>query len=175
MNFTLEKKFNLALICLGLQLLMWIIGYLFPLFPYVGEVYLIFYRILNVFSVLGMLPFFISVVKNRNLLFNPQFAETTKKTSQPSSSILIKHIATRVGSIIILFVLAYVFILDGRGDSMGYGLLYAGLATICITFVGLAIDAILIYKNEKDSSRFYTNIFIISALVLGGFSVFGGV
>ena len=37
MNFTLEKKFNLALICLGLQLLMWIIGYLFPLFPYVGE------------------------------------------------------------------------------------------------------------------------------------------
>lgn len=174
MNFTLEKKFNLALICLGLQLLIWIIGYLFPLFPYVGEVYLIFYRILNVFSVLGMLPFFITVVKNRNLLFNPQLAETTKKISQPSSSNLIKHIATRVGSIIILFVLAYVFILDGSGDSMGYGLLYAGLATICITFVGLAIDAILIYKNEKDSSRFYTNIFIISALVLGGFSVFGG-
>lgn len=174
MNFTLEKKFNIALICLAIQLLMWITGYLLPLFHYMSEFFLIFYRILNVFSVLGLLPFFITVMKNRNLLFNLQLAEPPKKTP-PTSPNLIKHIATRVGSIIIIFALAYVFILDGGSDSMGFGLAYAGLATICIAFVGLSIDAIFIYKNEKDSSRFYTNIFIISVFILGGFSLFGGV
>lgn len=174
MNFTLEKQFNLALICLGIQLLLMISAYFFPLFPYMGDVSFMFYRILNIFSVVGMLPFFVTVVKNRALIFNQQSTETSEKTSQSSTN-LIKHIATRVGSIIILFVLAYVIILDGRGDSMGYGLIFAGLATLCITVVGLIVDAILIYRKEKDSSRFYTNIFIISALALGGFSVFGGV
>lgn len=170
MNFTLEKKFNLAVVCLGIQLLMLISGYLFPLFPYMGEISLIIYRFLSVFSMVGMLPFFITILQNKSLILHPKNCEKTAEKPLSNTN-LIKHIATRIGSIILIFGFSYVFILNGMVDPAGYGIIYAGIATAVIVLIGLIIDAIIIYTKEKDSSRFYTNIFIISAFILGIFSI----
>lgn len=169
MNFTLEKKFKLALICVAIQLLMWITGLLFPLLPYtLGDVFTTFYRILCAFSALGLLPFFFSVLQNRNLIFRTTATEGAE-TIRPESASLIQHIATRLGSMLLIFGFSYLFILTGAVDSGGYGIIYAGIVTVVLVLIALIIDAIIIYRKEKDSSRFYTNIFLISAFLIGSF------
>lgn len=172
MNFTLEKKFNLALIGVGIQLLLWINNnvYFFLNFSY-GDLFVSIFRIVDALSVLLLLPFFITLLRNRSLIFNQQLEEKSNKTP-PQKISLTSHIATRIGSILLIFGFSYAVILKAV-DPGGYGIIFAGIATVVIVFIALIIDSILIYKKEKDSSRFYTNIFIISAFILGAFSIFG--
>lgn len=170
MNFTLKQKFNLAAVGVVIQIVMLLSHNLIPSLMYsMGDMVITLYRVFDIFSVVSLLPFFITAVKNKNSIFaqeNP--AEITKATT--SSTNILKHIATRIGSIIVLLALTYYIILGGKGDSMGLGLIYAGLTTAAIVFFGLIIDAVMIYRKEKDSARFYFNILIISALFLGSIS-----
>lgn len=170
MNFTLKQKFDLAVVGIVIQLIMLLSHNLIPRFMYsMGDITITIYRVLDIFSVVSLLPFFITAFKNKNSIFAA--ADSTEITKpQTGSTSLLKHIATRIGIIIVLLALTYYIILGGKGDSMGLGLIFAGLATAAIVFFGLIIDAVIIFRKEKDSPRFYFNILIISALFIGTIS-----
>lgn len=163
----MKNKLNLALVAVSLQILIWIINFIFPLtFQTSGSGIHSFYNILYTFCVFAPLPFFIAMYKNKTTIKTTK-TQTESHSNTESSTSLLKHLATRILLIIGIFVLTYVVITAGKSDPMGYGLYFAGIACVGLTFIVLIVDASRIYKKEADSSKYYANIIILAILGLG--------
>jgi len=67
------------------------------------------------------------------------------------------HLVLRLIAIPALFVIIYWLMLDGRGDPMGLGLVYAILIQGAAGILLLGIEAIVLYR-KKVWSKFYCNI-----------------
>lgn len=59
------------------------------------------------------------------------------------------RIIYRIAVVPLVFILAYLIILDGRSDPMGLGLVYAFIATAILVPLFLIIEAILISRKKK--------------------------
>jgi hypothetical protein len=73
------------------------------------------------------------------------------------------HVLSRLGVIIAVGFLSYIIILDGRADSMGYGMAYTLLFTAVFTFAFGIIDSTLLFVRKKRQ-QFRANLFIFGLL-----------
>ena len=123
------------------------------------------------FIIFGSVPYFISVLQNNNHMEKPsKHIKTKSEPLQATALGILKHIGIRLGIIVILSVLIYVLMLNGRSDPMGLGALYAAFTAAGFTIVGLIADCIITYKKEKFSSRFYSSAILLSIIAFFLFS-----
>lgn len=163
----MKNKLKLALAAVLLHMIFWVVDVISPLlFLTSGFGVQTVYKILYTFAVFAPLPFFIALYKDKSALAIGENGKTEAHHSNSPKKIL-GHIVSRLLIIIGIFVLSYVVITAGKSDPMGYGIAYAGIACVILTFLVLIVDAVRIHRAEKDSSRFYANIFILAILAVG--------
>ena len=163
----MKNKLKLAISAVLLHMIFWAVDFVSPLqFLTSGSTVNTIYKILYTFSVFAPLPFFIALYKDKSAFAIVENGKTEAHHSNSPKKIF-GHIASRLLIVIGIFLLSYVVITAGKSDPMGYGIFYAGIACVILTFLVLIVDAARIHRAEKDSSRFYTNIFILAILGLG--------
>ena len=168
----MNTKLKLAIASVILGIVLFLLSSVAPqIFYSNGELMQNFFSLLNIFSVFGTVPYFITILRNKNP--NQNIAESIPKNNEVGEATalgILKHIGIRLGIIVLLSVLVYVVILNGRSDSMGLGAIYAALAAAGFSIIGLIADCIYTYKKENLSSRFYSSAILLCIIAFLLFS-----
>ena len=162
----MNTKLKLAIASVILGIVLFLLSSIAPqIFYSNGELLQNFFSLLNIFSIFGTVPYFITVISNKNPTQNiAESIPINNEVGEATALGILKHIGIRLGIIVLLLVLVYVVILNGRSDSMGLGAIYAALAVAGFSIIGLIADCIYTYKKEQYSSRFYSSSVLLSII-----------
>lgn len=120
-------------------------------------------KIIFCLSILGVLPFLISLYNSR--LFS-KFVEEEEKQYITKSQLSIGYPIKRVILILIVNALPFAILLSGeRGMGVGYSIIYGLIITFSSSFLFILIEAIILYRKKKWD-KFYWNIILITIMIM---------
>lgn len=151
----MRNKLNLAITSLVLQVILFLAARLFP-YAFIGSMVLGFaspLALLNLLCVLGMIPFFLSLYKNK------AFAALLDENERPEvlhskDRDWPKHLLIRVGALVgICLVLLVLSLLEG-GQGSAYFIAYGVAYTLGIGALLLLAEAVILFIRKCPYKAF---------------------
>ena len=91
--------------------------------------------------------------------------------AQKEHTAWVLYLFIRLVAVPLLFLLVYLIILTGRKDPMGYGLVYAFIATSWSCLLYFGIESVVLYR-KKRKTKLVINLFLTAISALGALTVF---
>lgn len=91
--------------------------------------------------------------------------------AQKEHTAWVLYLIIRLVAVPLLFLLVYLIILNGRKDPMGYGLVYAFIATSWSCLLYFGIESVVLYR-KKRKTKLVINLFLTAISALGALTVF---
>ncbi len=147
----MKNKLRLAIASLIVQFLLAIVSRTYPYMLMSGDGWMVGLRnitvVLGPLSILGMLPFFFSLYKNRAFHELMEQDAATAPANDPDKN-WPKHLLIRVASVIGICVALFVFSLFGGGVSGAYMLAYGIAYTLGIAALFLVVEAVVLFVRK---------------------------
>lgn len=124
-------------------------------------------------SPLGTLPFFIALYNSKKfneLIANENAAANYDKNENSGDESWLKHVIIRIGIILGICYGLYSMSYTSSGFEIAYFIAYAIVAAIGLSFIGLIIEAFLLFR-KKRLNKLFCNLIMIGALLFFGINL----